>query len=218
MVRRNKDDVMIYIYMSRQSSTSSVSVYCQAVCGFMLYFSPPLVVWVSHPRLMSLEVWVELKIECWDVTRSSEEMPGRLRASIYEWSGGNYILVSIYHGFHSTSWWCYQTLVPNFTPNIAPKPKSYLFVTLAITCRVLTNQKSRLHPNLLCCRQLPHVVCSLKSITSSGGEEARHLGACVCVCTLWLSRKPHLSFTHRLSAADFGDSVSRAAGKWKRGA
>lgn len=82
----------------------------------------------------------------------------------------------------------------------------------------LTNQKSRLHPNLLCCRQLPHVVCSLKSITSSGGEEARHLGACVCVCTLWLSRKPHLSFTHRLSAADFGDSVSRAAGKWKRGA
>lgn len=48
------------------------------------YILAPLVVWVSHPRLMSLEVWVELKIERWDVTRSSEEMPGRLRASIYE--------------------------------------------------------------------------------------------------------------------------------------
>lgn len=48
------------------------------------YILAPLVVWVSHPRLMSLEVWVELKIERWDVTRSSEEMPGRLCASIYE--------------------------------------------------------------------------------------------------------------------------------------
>lgn len=207
-----------YIYICHVRAPPLLFQFTARLFVDSCYILAPLVVWVSHPRLMSLEVWVELKIERWDVTRSSEEMPGRLRASIYEWSGGNYILVSIYHGFHSTSWWCYQTLVPNFTPNIAPKPKSYLFVTLAITCRVLTNQKSRLHPNLLCCRQLPHVVCSLKSITSSGGEEARHLGACVCVCTLWLRRKPHLSFTHRLSAADFGDSVSRAAGKWKRGA
>lgn len=171
-----------YIYICHVRAPPLLFQFTARLFVDSCYILAPLVVWVSHPRLMSLEVWVELKIERWDVTRSSEEMPGRLRASIYEWSGGNYILVSIYHGFHSTSWWCYQTLVPNFTPNIAPKPKSYLFVTLAITCRVLTNQKSRLHPNLLCCRQLPHVVCSLKSITSSGGEEARHLGACVCVC------------------------------------